>query len=71
MFSRVFIILLLPVLAAAQAKVGELHIGLVDPSGLPVQGTAELTSQANEYKQSFRADTAGHIVAKRLPFGAC
>ncbi len=69
MVSRFFIIALLPVLAAAQAKVGELHIGLVDPSGLPVQGTAELTSQANEYKQSFRADTSGRIVAKRLPFG--
>ena len=57
------------VLLFAQSDVGELRIHLQDPSGLPVPGTVDLASKANEYSRTFTADGAGRITAKRLPFG--
>ncbi len=52
-----------------QTDVGELRLSLVDASGLPVQGTIELVSEANEYLHTFNSDALGHTVVKRLPFG--
>ena len=52
-----------------QANTGELRVAIQDPSGLPVQGRAELISQANEYVREFDSDAEGRVVAKRLPFG--
>ncbi len=53
----------------AQTNVGELRLALVDASGLPVQGSVELVSKANEYARTFKLDGLGHATVKRLPFG--
>ncbi len=70
MVSRLTALYALATLAAlAQVNVGELRLTLQDASGLPIQGRAELTSQANEYKQTFTTNAEGQVIAKRLPFG--
>ncbi len=48
---------------------GELRLTLTDTSGLPVQGTAQIVSKANEYSQTLNTNPEGRITAKRLPFG--
>jgi hypothetical protein len=59
----------LPVLLLAQADMGELRLTLTDASGLPVQGTAQVVSKANDYSHAFSTDPEGRIFAKHLPFG--
>lgn len=71
MVSRLAIVLCFTSIAAfCQANVGELRLNLVDASGLPVQASAELVSQSNEYKRTFESNEEGRIVAKRLPYGS-
>jgi len=48
---------------------GELRISVTDASGLPVRGSIELVSEANQYHKTFSADERGHFTVKRLPFG--
>lgn len=69
MLVRPAVLLLLASLVFAQTEAGELRLTLADASGLPVQGTAELASQANQYVRTFAADAEGRVTAKRLPFG--
>ncbi len=69
MWFRLLVLCLLPTLALAQANVGELRLTLTDSSGLPIQGTAELASEANQYLGTFNTNGEGRITAKRLPFG--
>jgi hypothetical protein len=67
---RPFIFLLLPGIAFAQSDFGELRLTVTDSSGLPVRGRVAVTSQANQYARHFLADAEGHVVARRLPYGA-
>lgn len=60
---------LLPCLMPAQTDTGELRVSITDAMGLPVRALVDLASEINQYRQSFDADEAGHVVAKRLPFG--
>ena len=53
----------------AQANSGELRLSVVDPSGLGLKATVEITSGANQYRNSLSTDDQGHAVAQRLPFG--
>ena len=53
----------------AQSGTGELRLKVTDPTGLGMQSAVELTSQANQYRQSFVTDAAGRLVAKDLRFG--
>ncbi len=69
MLLHMAVVLSLASLVFAQTEVGELRLVLTDTSGLPVQGTAELASQANQYVHTFAADAEGRVIAKRLPFG--
>ena len=64
-----FLALFFAARAFGQSNTGELRVALKDPAGLSVQGSAEVVSEANEYRQSFASDEGGLIVAKRLPFG--
>ncbi len=54
----------------ALANTGELHLRVVDPAGLPVQSSVELTSSANEVRGTYRTDEAGEVSARRLPLGS-
>jgi hypothetical protein len=55
--------------ARAQSGVGELHLSVVDPSGLGIKVPVELTCEANQYQQMPETDESGVTIAKRLPFG--
>ena len=70
MLFRVASVQILAVIAIfGQADTGELRITVKDPSGLPLQGRAEVTSRANQYVRQFDSDATGRVIAKRLPFG--
>lgn len=53
----------------AQSNTGELRLKVVDPSGLGVQSTVQLVSEANQYRNVFSTDATGSLVARRLPYG--
>lgn len=53
----------------AQSSTGELRLKVTDPTGLGMQSSVELTSQANQYHQTLVTDAAGRLVAKDLRFG--
>jgi len=57
------------VAAFAQSDFGELRIKVVDQAGLPVPGTVEIVSQANQVQRTVETDREGSAAAKRLPFG--
>ena len=48
---------------------GELRIQVRDPSGLALEATVTLASQANQVRHSFVTDVNGRATAKALPFG--
>jgi outer membrane cobalamin receptor len=52
-----------------QVNSGELRITVTDSAGLPVPASVELTSEVNQYRRNFDADSEGHVSARRLPFG--
>jgi hypothetical protein len=62
-----FLCLALPLLG--QSDLGELRLRVTDPSGLAVKTTVDLVNEASEYRNRFATDSAGSLVAKRLPFG--
>ena len=63
------VILLLARSLPAQSQSSELHLKVVDPTGLPVQGFVEIVSESNHFSERFPTDDGGRLVAKRLPFG--
>lgn len=54
----------------AASNTGELHLTVVDASGLPLRSGVEIVSDANQVRQSLETDPQGSLVAKRLPFGS-
>ncbi len=66
---RPLLLAALAVSAWGQASSGELRILVADPTGAPLQASVEVVSEANHYKEAFRADAEGRVIAKRLPFG--
>jgi len=68
--SRVAILtLVFACTAIAQSNTGELRIKILDPAGLAVRATAEIVSQANQFRETYASDDSGSITAKGLPFG--
>jgi len=53
----------------AQRARGELRIEARDPQGAPLAPVAELVSEANQFRQTFRAGADGRYVVQDLPFG--
>jgi len=52
-----------------QSSSGGLRLRVVDPTGLGLQTSVELVSEANQFRQSYVTDEAGILVARNLPFG--
>ena len=69
MRSALLLSLLWAVPLLAQSSTGELRLKVSDPTGLGMQSSVELTSQANQYHQTLVTDAAGRLVAKGLRFG--
>ena len=67
--KRLLILLLWATVAFAQSNTGELRLTVKDPSGLGIESTVQLVSEANQYQETFNTDSAGTLDAKRLPFG--
>ncbi len=55
--------------AWGQPNLGELRILVLDSSGSPVEASAEVVSESNQYSSAFHTDADGRVIAKRLPFG--
>src|SRR5262245_39985886 len=53
----------------APNAVGELRLTVTDAAGLPLPGTVELISEANQVRERLETDADGKVVARRLPFG--
>jgi outer membrane cobalamin receptor len=54
---------------SAQSSSGELRLKVADPQGLALKATAELVSDATQFRRSFAADSDGLVTARNLPFG--
>src|ERR1700733_15393516 len=66
-YLSVFLLLSLSVLA--QSNTGELRLKVTDPDGLALKASAELSSDALQFRRSFSTDDAGLLIARNLPFG--
>jgi hypothetical protein len=53
----------------AQSNIGELRLQILDPAGLGVQGSVELISEANQFRQKVASDLQGTLTVQRIPFG--
>ena len=62
-------LLLLALGQFAGSNTGELRLTVSDPSGLPLECSVELTSEATAVRQALRTGADGRLEAKRLPFG--
>ncbi|HMJ22398.1 MAG TPA: carboxypeptidase-like regulatory domain-containing protein, partial [Terriglobales bacterium] len=52
-----------------QSNSGGLRLKVVDPTGLGLQTSVELVSEANQFRQTYATNEAGHLAARNLPFG--
>jgi len=52
-----------------QSNSGVVRLKVVDPTGLGLQASAELVSEANQFRQSYVTDQAGTLAVRNLPFG--
>src|SRR5580704_3708948 len=53
----------------SQSNTGELRFTVTDASGLPLESTVELVSEANQLHDVLETNREGAVVVKRLPFG--
>ncbi len=53
----------------AQTNKGELRLKVVDPSGLGVKATVQISSEANQYQNTLITNDDGSLAVQRLPFG--
>ena len=65
----IVVFLLISFTARAQRGRGELRIEARDPQGAALVATAELTSEANQFRRTFPLGPDGHYVVQDLAFG--
>src|SRR5271170_7096734 len=53
----------------AQSARGELRIRITDPAGLGVRTSVEISSEANQYRNTLATNEAGALDVARLPYG--
>ena len=66
-FAALFFICAAPLFC--QSNSGELHLKVTDPSGLGVKTTVQITSEANQYRNTLSTSDQGTLDVLRLPFG--
>ena len=57
------------VVADAQTSIGELHVKVVDPSGLGMKVPVQITNEANHYNNVLSTGSDGTLNVQRLSFG--
>jgi TonB-dependent Receptor Plug Domain len=62
-----FLFFAMPLLC--QTNQGELRLKVVDPAGLGVKTTVQITSRANQYRRALATSDHGDLDVQRLPFG--
>ncbi len=67
--KRLCIILFCAIPLFGQSNTGELRLKVTDPSGLGVKATIEITSQANQYRNTLSTDAQGDLDVERMPYG--
>jgi hypothetical protein len=68
MKNRLFVLMFAAQLWS-QSNSGGLRLQVVDPTGLGLQTSVELVSEANQFRQIYATNEAGHLAARNLPFG--
>jgi hypothetical protein len=63
------ILILWVVPLCAQSNSGELRLKVLDPSGLGVRTAVQITSQANQYRNTLTTNDQGRLDVQRLPYG--
>lgn len=56
-------------LLLCQSNAGELRLRVIDPSGLAVRSSVQITSEANQYRRTLSTDEQGTLTLERLPYG--
>src|SRR5579871_370054 len=67
--TRYLLLLLCAAPLLPQSNTGELRVRVADPTGLPIQSSVDLVSEANQYRRTFETAPDGALIAKRLPLG--
>ena len=67
--GRLVVFFACPLLLLAQSNSGELRLRITDPAGLPVKTSMQITSEANQYRQTLNTDEHGALTLQRLPYG--
>jgi hypothetical protein len=65
----VALFLLTAVSALPQSNSGELRLTVTDPAGLAVKASVQITSEANQYRNTLETDEDGKLDIQRLPYG--
>jgi len=52
-----------------QTNQGELHLKVMDPSGLGAKTTVQIVSKANQYRDTLMTNDQGGLDVQRLPYG--
>jgi hypothetical protein len=71
-FRRVallFVVLILGIRSFGQSNRGELRLQVSDPAGLGVKTTVQITSDANQYRNSLNTNDDGRLLVQRLSYG--
>jgi len=66
-FAALFFICALPLFC--QSNSGELRLKVTDPSSLGVKTTVQITSAANQYRNTLATSDQGTLDVQRLPYG--
>ena len=53
----------------AQSNTGDLRLRVTDPSGAGVPASLTVTSDANNFRETYSTDDSGSVTVKRLPYG--
>ncbi|MGB7584232.1 MAG: TonB-dependent receptor [Terriglobales bacterium] len=66
-FAALWFFCALPLLG--QSNSGELRLKVTDPSGLGVKAEVQITSAANQYRNTLATSDQGNLDVQRLPYG--
>ena len=69
LWDRAIILLLWAIPLCAQSNSGELRIKVIDPGGLGVKTAVQITSTANQYRNTLATSDQGTLDVHRLPYG--
>jgi TonB-dependent Receptor Plug Domain len=66
-FAALVLLCVLPLFG--QSNSGELHLKVIDPSGLGVKAAVHIVSDANQYRNTLTTSDNGALNVQRLPYG--